>query len=124
MKSFFCLLLSVSFLSCMDEDNSGVADPNYSSNTLSTQKSPDGKRTLSLIERCNSNSCGTQVVINFGVTGSGVYAVQGKNLGLKTYWKDNNTIVIETKKAYLDDHQKWRQVQSFGNVIKVEYVEK
>jgi len=95
----------------------------YFFNQLSESRSPDGKRLLSLAERGTDESyCSTQVVITFENSGAGVYAVNGMNLGIKTYWKDNNTIVIETKKSFVA-HQRWEQVQSFQDIVKVEYIE-
>lgn len=95
----------------------------YFFNQLSEARSPDGKRLLSLAESgTDENYCSTQVVITFENSGSGVYAVNGMNLGIKNYWKDNNKIVIETKKSFVA-HQRWEQVQSFQDIVKVEYVE-
>jgi hypothetical protein len=96
---------------------------NYFTNQLSASYSPDSKRKLTLTESgTDKNYASTQVFIEFEQSGSGVYAANGINLGVRTYWKDNNTIVIETKKDYLV-LQKWEQVQSFKDIVKVEYIE-
>jgi hypothetical protein len=90
---------------------------------LSQTHSPDGKRFLSLTESGTDESyCSTQVVISFENSGAGVYAAKGRNLGIKTYWKDNNTVIIETKKDFIA-LQRWEHVQSFQNIVKVEYIE-
>lgn len=95
----------------------------YFFNQLLEARSPDGKRLLSLAESgTDENYCSTQVAITFENSGAGVYAANGMNLGINTYWKDNNIIVIETKKDLMV-LQKWQQVQSFQDVVKVEYIE-
>jgi hypothetical protein len=95
----------------------------YFFNQLSESLSPDSKRLLSLAESgTDENNCSPQVAITFENSGSGVYAVNGMNLGIKTYWKDNNTIVIETKKSFVA-HQRWEQVQNFQDIVKVVYLE-
>lgn len=96
---------------------------NYFINQLSESYSPDNRRKLTLTESgTDENYSSTHVCIEFEQSGSGVYAANGINLGIKTYWKDNITIVIETKKNYIV-LQKWEQVQSFHNIVKVEYIE-
>lgn len=93
-------------------------------NVLLESPSPDNKRKLILIESGIEGGDGyTQVQIQFEDSGSGVYAPNGINLDIKTYWKDNNTIVIETNKEFRAT-QKWEQVQNFQDIIKVEYIEK
>jgi hypothetical protein len=92
-------------------------------NQLSESYSPDKRRKLTLTESgTDENYAATQVLIQFEQSGAGVYAANGINLAIKTYWKDNNTIVIETKKDYVVI-QRWEQVQSFQDVVKVEYLE-
>jgi hypothetical protein len=100
------------------------AKKEYFFNVLLESPSPDNKRKLILIESGTDESDGyTQVQIQFEDSGSGVYAPNGINLGVKTYWKDNHTIVIETKKEFRAT-QKWEQVQNYQDIIKVEYIEK
>jgi hypothetical protein len=54
--------------------------------------------------------------------GSGsIYCVQGANLPIKAFWKNNNTIVIETSKEYTPMIQ-YHIVRSFEDVVKIEYV--
>jgi len=119
MKSFIFLLLILFATSCAEQEE----EPSNFSKILHSSWSPNGKWKLTLTEHgYDSTDCYTQVIIDFGSTGSGVYSTNGRNLGIKTYWKDNHTIVIETKKEY-DAPQKWSQVQSFRNIVKVEYIE-
>lgn len=95
----------------------------YFSNQLLKISSPDDKRTLTLTESgTDENNCSTQILIDFKGGGAGVYAAKGINLSIKTFWKDNQTIVVETKKTYLV-LQKWEQVQDYQDIIKVEYIE-
>ena len=116
-----------------DDKISGIKTPkklrkpstrnNYFTNQLSASFSPDKMRKLILTESGTDEiNSSTQVMIQFEQSGTGVYAANGLNLGIKTYWKDNSTIVIETRKDYLV-LQKWEQVQSFQDIIKVEYIE-
>lgn len=96
---------------------------NYFTNQVSSHRSPDGKRTLLLTEYgTDESNCGTQVFLQFERSGAGVYATNGINLGIQAYWKDNHTIVIETKKEYFAT-QRWQQVQSLQDIVKVEYME-
>ena len=95
----------------------------YFSNQLLKISSPDDKRTLTLTESgTDENNCSTQILIDFEGGGAGVYAAKGINLSIKTFWKDNQTIVVETKKTYLV-LQKWEQVQDYQDIIRVEYIE-
>jgi len=95
----------------------------YFTNQLSTVYSPDNKRKLTITESGDEKSAATQIFIEFeNGGGAGVYATNGISLGIRTYWKDNNTIIIETRKDYLT-LQKWEQVQSFDDIVKVEYIE-
>lgn len=52
----------------------------------------------------------------FGV----VYDAKGEKLPIKAYWIDDNHIIIETKKEY-ESWRNYKQVSSYGEVIKIEY---
>lgn len=96
---------------------------NHFINQLSESYSPDNRRKLTLTESdTDENYAATQVLIQFEQSTAGVYAANGIHLGIKTYWKDNDTIVVETKKDYVA-LQKWEQVQSFKDIVKIEYIE-
>jgi hypothetical protein len=95
----------------------------YFNKQLYSAFSPDNKRQLTITESGTDETyCSTQVFIQFEKSGAGVYAANGINLSIATYWKDNNTIVIETKKEYLTS-QKWETIQDFRDILKVEYIE-
>ena len=125
MQKLLIILTSITLTACSNDasrESSSIGQP-YFQNELIKAKSPDGKRQLTLTELCfDDTSCQTQVLLDFGRTASGVYATNGKNLGINSYWKGNNTIVIKTKKAY-PAQQKWPEVQSLGDKVKVEYIE-
>jgi hypothetical protein len=93
---------------------------------IQTSYSPDKRCYFTITEfgvDSNDINASTQLLVNFKRTGSGVYSVRGIDKKLKAYWKDNSTITIETFKAYKAD-QKWPQVQSFNDIIRIEYLEK
>lgn len=119
------ILIAFTFYRCgVSGYNPNASPKNSYSKTLSTSYSPDKTKILTLKEHGWVGEGGhTQVFIEFERTGSGVYAVDTTGVDIKTYWLDNNHIIIETKKAY-KGHQKWNQVQSFGDIVKVTYVEK
>jgi len=62
--------------------------------------------------------------INIALKGGegAIYTAYGEQLPIKTYWKDNNTVVVVAKSEYkcLDKYQK---VSSYGEVVHIEYVE-
>lgn len=64
----------------------------------------------------------TYVVILLANGSGNIYSARGEKLPIKAYWKDNHTVVIETKKAY-DSCTKVKQISSYGEVIKIEYIE-
>jgi len=72
----------------------------------------------------NTNGVGKNALTEVSISlrgGSGcIYCVNGENLPIKAFWKDKNTIVIETKDDYpvLIRHD---QVSSFKDVVKIEY---
>src|SRR5688500_16721454 len=85
--------------------------------TIQTSYSPD-KRCYFTIKEYGTDSTrsNTQLLLNFKTTGSGVYSVRGINKDIKARWKDNSTIIIETRKEYISD-QKYPQVQSFSDIV-------
>jgi hypothetical protein len=48
--------------------------------------------------------------------------VEGADLDINVYWKDNNTVIIETRVAYVGLSKHAEQYQSFDDIVKVEYV--
>lgn len=119
------VLIGLLFSSCGDEDlvvASGSED-DYFSKELYFSQSPDHSKSLKMGEG-GDDSTGwfTQILMDFGGCGGGVYAPDGKNLGIKTYWKNNDTIVIETRKSY-KALQKNTFMQCLNEKVTVIYVE-
>jgi len=127
MRHLSITIISLGFLiyGCGENDYNPNATPKESyAKTISESYSPDKTKILTLKEHGWKGERGyTQVFIEFRSTGSGVYSVDTTGADIKTYWVNNNKIVIETKKAYTG-HQKFEQVQSFGDVVKVQYIER
>jgi hypothetical protein len=85
--------------------------------------SPDGKHKLRLAQWSDGKQASTYVAIHFANGSSGaVYALNGICPGMKAWWKDNATIVIETGKGYPVTAQH-KQACSFDDVISIEYIE-
>lgn len=98
--------------------------PTHYYKEISMSFSPDGICKLTVLESGSSKDRGyTQVKLDFGRHScSSVYVVHAIGLDIRAYWVNNNAIVIETKKDYVSN-RKQDQVQSFSDVIQVEYVE-
>ena len=124
MKYLLIILLTIATTACIEnKPKEELQDTSFRKELLKV-KSPNGKRRLTLTEvGYDTSNCYTQIMVAFGGTVSGVYATDGMNLGIQTYWKGNDTIIVETKKEY-QAHQKWTQVQSFDEIVKVEYIDK
>lgn len=73
------------------------------SNQLSEAVSPDGKRKLTVNKWSNRERVSTYLVIQFERTSGPIFGTTGINPDIKAYWKDNNSIIIETKKNYIID---------------------
>jgi hypothetical protein len=85
--------------------------------------SPDNKRKLIIGETSDgADNPQTQVFIYFGKESGGIYAANGINLDIKVYLKDNSTVVIETKKDYTVI-TRYKLVQSFQDIVRIEYIE-
>ncbi len=87
--------------------------------------SPDGERRLYISEWMNNEGtqANTSIGISFKTASGGIYVVDGIHPDINAFWKNNNTVVIETSKDYsiLSQH---RLIQSFDDVVNVEYVER
>ncbi|HEY8897022.1 MAG TPA: hypothetical protein VIM79_19500 [Niastella sp.] len=90
---------------------------------LAEKYSPDNKRKI-IVRETNilNHSVTTYIDIQFERSGTSVYIVEGDNLDINSYWKDNNTIIIETRKEYVAKSKHGEQYQSFDDVVKVQYV--
>lgn len=122
---FIIVLLSFLLRGCLAEEDKPIPNSNipFSQNEVFEAQSPDGSKRLKVTEIGDSTSWYTQVCIDFGQSGECVYAANGRNLGIITFWKDNNCIIIKTKKIYKSD-QKKSQTEFMGNIVNVEYYEK
>lgn len=72
----------------------------------------NGKEERALTEVCISMKGG------FGC----IYCAGGENLPVKAYWKDKNTVIIETRKKY-PIFVRHHQVRSREDLVKIEYLE-
>jgi hypothetical protein len=86
------------------------------------ETSPDGKRKLRIVQWSDGKHASTCVDVMFPTASGTVYDISGIHPDVKALWKDNSTIVIETKKLYPANAQH-RQVRSFNDVINIEYIE-
>ena len=84
--------------------------------------SPDGKRKLRVGWWSDHKQASTFVAIHFPASTGVIYSLSSLHTDIKAWWKDNSTIVIETKEDYEPDTQ-CRQVCSFGDIITIEYIE-
>ena len=84
--------------------------------------SPDGKRSLCVTQWSDGKHASTYVVIVFPTASGAVYGTNGIRPDVKASWKDNSTIVIETKKDCTANTQH-KEVRSFDDVISIEYIE-
>ncbi|MDB5279264.1 MAG: hypothetical protein JWR61_4219 [Ferruginibacter sp.] len=86
-------------------------------------KSPSGKFEIDVRESGDDKMYSvTTVMINGNNWGATAYDAFGINLYIKAHWKDDKTVVIETKKnmRVLTRHL---QVQLLRDIIRIEYVE-
>ena len=84
--------------------------------------SPDGKRRIRITMWSDSKHSLTNVVIVFPTVSGPIYGIHGICHDVKASWKDNSTIVIETKTEYKPMVQN-RMVRSFEDSIAIEYIE-
>ena len=108
----------------MDTQRSKQKPEHHFSNSLYNSYSPDNTRMLHVVESgTDTTNATTQVSASVLKTGGGgLYSANGINLGIKAYWKNNNTIVIEEKKG-TPVNTRWNQLQVFDHVIAVEYIQ-
>jgi hypothetical protein len=85
--------------------------------------SPDGKRKLRVAQWGDGEHASTYVSVHFPTASGAVYGTSGIRPDVKARWKDNYTIIIETKKEYETNTQN-KQVRSFDDVIAIEYIER
>ena len=97
-------------------------DPNPKHCEEQWATSPDGKRKLRVVQWSAGKQASTYVAVHFPTSSGAVYGLTGIYPDVKAWWKDNSTIIIETKKEYEPNTQN-KQVRSFDDVITIEYIE-
>lgn len=85
--------------------------------------SPDGKRRLRIAQCGDGKNASTHVAIEFPTASGAVFGLNGIYTDVTAWWKDNSTIVIETKKDY-PANTKHKKVRSFDDAIAIEYIER
>ncbi|MFA6275307.1 MAG: hypothetical protein WC622_01060 [Pedobacter sp.] len=85
--------------------------------------SPDGKLKLSVTQWSAGGTNSTTISVTFPKTHGEIYRVDDICPDITAFWKDYQTVVIETRKDYLA-YPKFKQLRSFDNVINIEYVER
>ena len=83
--------------------------------------SPDVKRKLRVVQWSDGKHASTHVTVEFPTASGAIYALSGIYPDVKAWWKDNSTIVIETKKEYEANTQN-KQVRSFDDIIAIDYM--
>lgn len=84
--------------------------------------SPDGKLKLHLSLYSQDGMNGyTYVNVHFPQMTGNVYSARGLQPAIKAYWKDNNTIVVETLKE-IEALNRHFTVQSFDFTVNIEYL--
>jgi len=100
-----------------------INDPTVSHKQLAELFSPDNKRKIIIRETSMPpHLITTTVDLQFEASGgTSVYIVNGADLDINAYWKDNNTVVIETRADYVAISRHGEQYQYLDDVVRVEY---
>ena len=84
--------------------------------------SPDGRIRLRVTQWQKGDHASTGVTLTFP-TGSGpVYGTTGIRPDVRAYWKDNTTIVVETRKEYFTA-VRFSEIRSLADTVRIEYIE-
>lgn len=84
-------------------------------------KSPDGERVLSITQHSSDGKTGvTMIHVILTRTSLPIYQLNELNSNIQAYWEDNNTVVIQTS-GNLKAVVQYNTVQSFDDVIRIEY---
>jgi hypothetical protein len=83
---------------------------------------PNGINKLLIQHSGKGEHALTYIVIELKGGSGTIYVALGEKLPIKTYWENDQTVVVETKKNY-EILNKYRQVSSYGNIVKIEYLE-
>lgn len=79
---------------------------------------PNGKFSLSITERADKHHSSTSIQIDLENFGCSLYSVNGIHPEINAFWKDNYTIVIETK-GYQSERM-YKKIELYGNVFTIE----
>jgi hypothetical protein len=93
--------------------------PSHSKNR--EEIAPDGKRKIRISERTHHEHSSTSIDLNIGNYGCSLYSVDGIYPEINAFWKDNHTIVIETKGHA--SYTKYQKIEIFGHPMNIEYIE-
>jgi hypothetical protein len=90
--------------------------------------SPNGKSKIIVYNSGKGKNATTSVGVVIEFYSGTVFGRIGMNSDVKAYWKNDNTIVIETRKDFelRKDYiinTRYEQVQSYNDIIKIEYIE-
>lgn len=86
------------------------------------ETAPNGKLSFTLTEYTSGKQSSTDVSIDFPETRIQIYHAEGIHPDINAFWKDNNTICIETLKQYTT-LPKYKKVESYGDIVFIEYTE-
>jgi hypothetical protein len=89
---------------------------------LEIETAPNGIYKLQVQFSGKGEEAITYVVLLLENNSGTIYWAKGEKLPIKAYWKDSHTVVIETKSAY-EYREKYQQVRSYDEVVKIEYIE-
>lgn len=90
---------------------------------LSHIKSPNEKFRLIVYENERNGEHGTTTVSLSGKNaGASLYDADGVNLNIKAYWRNDNTIIIESKKEY-KVFSRHKQIQFSNDIIEINLIE-
>lgn len=85
--------------------------------------SPDGLRKLIIVQWSYANNASTSITLQFANGASGaIYTAKGIRPDISAMWRDNNTILIKTRKEY-DLDIRHSEVRSFDDRIRIEYAD-
>ena len=84
--------------------------------------SPNGINQLRLSRDGEGEFATVSISIFLASGGGSIYNAKGENLPISAYWKDDYTVVIETKEEY-EYYIKCKKVTSHGEVYNIEYVQ-
>ncbi len=119
-EGFFLIFFWFHLYSCI-EDSSQKVQSSYFSKIVSQEYSPNGKYKFTLGELNDSIHPSTQLLVDFDGCGGSVYVPSGWNLGIKVFWKTNDTIVVVCNKSF--DKMRRSFSQCFRDKVYIQYID-